>query len=301
MGYCTVCALALASHSKTMFTDPGSVPPSAVPLPTSQCLTHHMCSHCQTFKPTIAHHCRICNRCISRMDHHCPWMNNCVGAGNLSECILCLFCLFVLYRALGCAGGLHICCMSCHVRGGGSQTMRCKSSQLVHLHIYVCMHMHVHISNISTEHFILFLIYTWLGAASALIIFAGNYFLCSSEVCIFSVVLIQLVRAMTILCIGAVLFTSSMLMNIQYGIMTGIGTIDRLKKKSDNTLFLSDEEEVPLVDIFGIGPYWTWCLPMDPVYQDHDRIMGFSTPQRLLREQMDQTMSLTSSKEYSEV
>jgi hypothetical protein len=96
-----------------------------------------------------------------------------------------------------------------------------------------------------------------------------------------------------------------MLMNIQYGVMTGIGTIDRLKKKAQNTLFMSEEEEVPLVDIFGIGPYWTWWLPSDPVYQDFDRIMGFSTPQRLLREQIDQPpsggMSLTSSKGYSEV
>ena len=156
-----------------------------------------------------------------------------------------------------------------------------------------------------TEHFILFLVYPWLGAASALIIFGWNYFLCSSDVCIFSVVLVQLVRAMTVICIGAVLFTSSMLMNIQYGIMTGIGTIDRLKKKAQNTLFMSEEEEVPLVDIFGIGPYWTWWLPSDPVYQDYDRIMGFSTPQRLLREQIDQPlrggMSFTSSKGYSEV
>jgi hypothetical protein len=98
MYYCTVCALALASHSKTMFTDPGAVPPSAVPLQTSQCQTHSMCSHCQSFKPPVSHHCRICNRCISRMDHHCPWMNNCVGAGNLSEFVACVgvFCIAVL-------------------------------------------------------------------------------------------------------------------------------------------------------------------------------------------------------------
>jgi palmitoyltransferase ZDHHC3/7/25 len=71
MIYGTICALALASHAKTMFTDPGSIPPEAVPLPIlfeQGITTHSMCSHCQTYKPPKSHHCRICNRCISGMD-----------------------------------------------------------------------------------------------------------------------------------------------------------------------------------------------------------------------------------------
>jgi hypothetical protein len=93
MVYATICTLALASHVKTMFTDPGSIPREAVPraeLFTKGITTHAMCSHCQTYKPPQSHHCRICNRCISRMDHHCPWMNNCVGANNFSK-LLCSF------------------------------------------------------------------------------------------------------------------------------------------------------------------------------------------------------------------
>jgi DHHC palmitoyltransferase len=89
MIYGTICALALASHAKTTFTDPGSIPEAAVPraiLFKHGITTHAMCSHCQTYKPPDSHHCRICNRCISRMDHHCPWMNNCVGAANFSKC-----------------------------------------------------------------------------------------------------------------------------------------------------------------------------------------------------------------------
>lgn len=74
-------------------------------------------------------------------------------------------------------------------------------------------------------------------------------------------------------------------MNVCYGIMTGIGTIDRLKKKATNTMSTSDDEPIPLKDVFGIAGYHTWWLPMDPVFEDHDRVMGFSMPQRLVREQ----------------
>lgn len=119
----------------------------------------------------------------------------------------------------------------------------------------------------------------------ALLIFAWNYFLCSSEECTFNAVLIQLVRAMTVICVGAVLFTSSMLMNVTYGVMTGIGTIDRLKRKASNTMVICDNEPVPMEDIFGVQGYWLWWIPIDPVFRDYDRVLGYSTPQRLLREQ----------------
>lgn len=71
MVFTTICFLALASHSKTMLTDPGSIPQEAVPLASlfqKGVTTHAMCSHCQTYKPPHSHHCRICNRCISHMD-----------------------------------------------------------------------------------------------------------------------------------------------------------------------------------------------------------------------------------------
>jgi len=220
MTYFTLAGLSVASHFKTTFTDPGSVPESAVPiessLNTKTC--HTMCSQCQTYKPPLSHHCRICNRCVSRMDHHCPWMNNCIGAGNL-------------------------------------------------------------------KHFILFLVYTWLGCALSLFIFAWNYFLCSDERCEFSNILVELVRVMTVICIVTLLFTSSMIMSVTYGVITGIGTIDRLKKKANNVMQFAMEEPIPLKDIFGIGGYYTWPFPIDPVFEDYDRVMGYSTPQRLLREE----------------
>ena len=75
-----------------------------------------------------------------------------------------------------------------------------------------------------------------------------------------------------------------MLMNVLYGVLTGIGTIDRLKKKATNTMSQSDEEPIALIDIFGIAPLYTWFLPVDPVFEDYDRVMGYSMPQRLDRE-----------------
>lgn len=120
----------------------------------------------------------------------------------------------------------------------------------------------------------------------ALTLLGWNYFFCATEECTFTTILVQLARIMTILSTGALLFTSSMIMNVIYGIMTGIGTIDRLKKKAMDTMLLSEEEPIPLKDIFGIAGYHTWPFPIDPVFEDFDRVVGFTTPQRLLREEM---------------
>ena len=72
--YDILCALALAAHVKTTLTDPGSVPPCAVPTEAQRRAEKlSMCSQCQTFKPPFSHHCRICNRCISKMDRKSSW------------------------------------------------------------------------------------------------------------------------------------------------------------------------------------------------------------------------------------
>lgn len=136
------------------------------------------------------------------------------------------------------------------------------------------------------KHFILFLVYTWLCTCMSMCLFGWNYFFCVTEDCAFSIVLVQLARVVSVLSTGALLFTSSMIMNVTYGMMTGVGTIDRLKKKAQDTVLDSDEEPIPLKDVFGIAGYHTWFLPIDPVFEDFDKVMGFSTPQRLLREQM---------------
>lgn len=139
------------------------------------------------------------------------------------------------------------------------------------------------------KHFTLFLIYTWCCNVMALFLLGWNYFFCIEEGCIFSILLVQLARITTVLSTGSLLFVSSMIMNVTYGLMTGIGTIDRLKKKAMDTMMMSEEEPIPLKDVFGIAGYHTWLLPVDPVFEDYDRVLGFSTPQRLLREQMKES------------
>lgn len=135
------------------------------------------------------------------------------------------------------------------------------------------------------KHFILFLIYTWSCSVFSLLLLGWNYFMCADEDCTFNTLLTQLVRVVTVLSIATLLFTSSMIMNVTFGLMTGIGTIDRLKKKANNEIAEAVEEPLPLKDVFGIGAYWTWLFPIDPLFEDHDRVFGYSTPQRLLREE----------------
>ena len=74
--------------------------------------------------------------------------------------------------------------------------------------------------------------------------------MCGDEDCEFNGLLTQLVRAVTVLSIGALLFTSSMIMNVTFGLMTGIGTIDRLKKKANDTIAEAIEEPIPIRDVW---------------------------------------------------
>ena len=71
--------LAVASHVRTMCTDPGAVPRGTATkeaieqLGLSEGQVLYKCQKCCSIKPERAHHCSVCQRCIRKMDHHCPW------------------------------------------------------------------------------------------------------------------------------------------------------------------------------------------------------------------------------------
>jgi len=117
VAFLAVSGLALASHMRTMLTDPGAVPAEYQPAN----LLHDegalpMCSRCNGFKPPRAHHCSQCDRCIMKMDHHCPWVNNCVGANNQKH-----FVLFVGYTAL--MSGFAMALLGCRMMYGMAEPM----------------------------------------------------------------------------------------------------------------------------------------------------------------------------------
>ena len=89
--------LALASHFKSMTTDPGAVPKGNATKEKLESMNLqpgeivYRCTKCYSIKPERAHHCSICKRCIRKMDHHCPWINNCVGEFNQKYFVLFTF------------------------------------------------------------------------------------------------------------------------------------------------------------------------------------------------------------------
>jgi hypothetical protein len=104
-GFTLTAVLAVYAHFKAMTTNPGAVPPDAIPLEEMRDLLlqtpieqdnatnangeqssslmvedppkpqpkkgRRLCRRCNTFKPKRAHHCSICKRCIIKMDRKC--------------------------------------------------------------------------------------------------------------------------------------------------------------------------------------------------------------------------------------
>ncbi|VEU41208.1 unnamed protein product [Pseudo-nitzschia multistriata] len=135
VAFTLVALLAVWAHFKAMTTNPGAVPPDAIPLEeannpdtgangegkgdgkNSSLMVEdsaqppprkgrRLCRRCNSFKPKRAHHCSICKRCVVKMDHHCPWVNNCVGIGNHKY-----FLLFIFYTCLSCVYSLTLVLM----------------------------------------------------------------------------------------------------------------------------------------------------------------------------------------------
>jgi len=84
------------------------------------------------------------------------------------------------------------------------------------------------------------------------------------------------VRIMTVLCLGTLVFVSTVLSNVAFSFITGEGTVDRLKQKAIGEWENSTAEPWRLKDIFGSDSIWFWWLPVDPVFADDpERVYGF--------------------------
>ncbi|CAM9122365.1 unnamed protein product [Discosporangium mesarthrocarpum] len=215
--YSILTTLLLASHAKTMLTNPGAVPRTAralTPPPhEGEEIREVICGRCHGIKPVRSHHCRICARCIVRMDHHCPWVNNCVGACNLKH-----FLLFLIYTIL----------------------VGTYAVSLILYHFVDCM-----VDNACEAY----------GPAS-----------------------LNLIRAVLVIAVAATIFAFSMLMNQIDAILTGMGTVDKLKRKRKKGRIRgspSDFKPVPCADIFGGGPAIFLFLPVDPYFTNRPRALGY--------------------------
>lgn len=131
-----IVVLGLLSHYKAATTDPGAVPPNAVPEDfepgDSEKNGFRCCHKCDCYKPERTHHCSVCRRCVVKMDHHCPWINNCVGLGNHKFFLLFLFYVFmssVYAIALLSARFVH-----CTGKNAGKRSQRLRDRHMKRLH-----------------------------------------------------------------------------------------------------------------------------------------------------------------------
>lgn len=136
------------------------------------------------------------------------------------------------------------------------------------------------------KHFLLFLAYTLAVSGYALGLVLYHFIQCvaDADICdAYSTLTANLIRALLVLSCATTLFTLSMLMNQFHGIMTGMGTVDRMQRRRKEGRIrgrLQDFSPVQWEDIFGCGSRLTWFLPTNPRFKPHqkEKIMRFREP-----------------------
>jgi len=135
-----------------------------------------------------------------------------------------------------------------------------------------CPWMNNCVGMLNRKHFILFLVYTWGQAFCALTLiivvelekqdYEGMFFL--------SLEAHKNVMALDILSIFTLAFTSVMLNNQAWALITGFGTIDRKRRK-----LVDSRQPLMLSEVFGDGTWLLWWLPVTQHYSDITKVLGF--------------------------
>jgi len=68
-----------------------------------------------------------------------------------------------------------------------------------------------------------------------------------------------------------------MLYNQVYAVRTGIGTIDRMKRRKNESARSTKYKPIRWVDVFGNGSYLFWPIPVEPIFHNIDLVVGYST------------------------
>jgi hypothetical protein len=123
------------------------------------------------------------------------------------------------------------------------------------------------------KHFFLFLIYTDIASVYALALLAYHLVMCTAFDCSsYTEVEGYLIKVMVIILLFSILFTSSMLPNQIYGVVNGVGTIDRMKIKRGQHV---RAKPVPFKDVFGVGFWFFHAFPTNVKFDDEDRVLRY--------------------------
>lgn len=140
------------------------------------------------------------------------------------------------------------------------------------------------------KHFILFLGYTFTTAVFAMAIIIVHYIRCETQSgCIFYPGYVStLSRILLMISFAAALFTFSMFMNQIKGVVSGLGTVDRMqaRRRGVGSERGTPADYVPLnwEDVMGAGNKLCWLIPTDPVIREPDRVLGYSVREESIEE-----------------
>jgi len=134
------------------------------------------------------------------------------------------------------------------------------------------------IGALNQKYFVLFLVYTLLLCGLTLGLILGRFIHCkdsssssssSSSAC-FPGSQAGLATSAVVLSSLSFIFAGSMLYNQVYAVHTGIGTIDRMKRRAKVNAM-----PIPWSDVFGHGTVLLWWLPTEPAFKSVDKVLGF--------------------------